>query len=474
VSAAPEARSSAAAGAAPAWGDRPFSWRFATPLFIGSALNPVNSSLIATALLPIAHGIGVPIGQTVALVTALYLASAIAQPTAGKAAEVFGPRRVFLTGIALVAAGGLAGGFARDLLTLLISRVLIGLGTSCAYPTAMLLIRRRASDAGLGKPPGGVLGGLQIAGTATASLGLPVGGALVGAFGWRSVFFVNVPVTLVALIATLVWVPPDGPVVRPLRVRDLASRLDLGGIAGFAVAMVALLLFLFGLPDARWYLLGISAAALIALTFWELRATAPFLDVRLLAANRALTRTYLRFGLIMLCLYVVLYGITQWVEGVRGLSETEAGLILLPMTLVSGLVIAPVSRRNLVRGPVVAAAVACLIGSAAVLVLDASAWIGWVVVISLIFGVAMGLAGPGNQTALYSQAPPAQLGTASGLLRTFGYVGSIASSAITGIVFHSSVSDSGVHLIAWIMTGVSAALLLITLLDRTLPAKVAG
>jgi MFS family permease len=173
----------------------------------------------------------------------------------------------------------------------------------------------------------------------------------------------------------------------------------------------------------------------------------------------------------MLCLYVVLYGITQWVEGVRGLSETEAGLILLPMTLISGLVIAPVSKRNLVRGPVIAAAFCCLAGSAAVLILDASAWIGWVVVITLIFGVAMGLAGPGNQTALYSQAPAAELGTASGLLRTFGYVGSIASSAITGIVFHTSVSDSGVHLIAWIMTGVSAALLLITVLDRTLPRK---
>jgi MFS family permease len=470
MSASPEARSSDAASDAPLRG-RPFPWQFTAPLFIGSALNPINSSLIATALLPIAHGIGVPIGQTAALVTALYLATAIAQPTAGKAAEVFGPRRVFLTGIILVGVGGLAGGFAQDLLTLLVSRVLIGLGTSCAYPTAMLLIRRRARDAGLDKPPGGVLGGLQIAGIATASLGLPVGGALVGAFGWRSVFFVNVPVALIALAATLAWVSPDGPLHRPLRLVDLASRLDLGGIAGFALAMVALLLFLFGLPAAHWYLLGISVALWIALVIWELRAGAPFLDIRMLASNKALTRTYLRFGLAMLCLYVVLYGITQWIEAVRGLSETEAGLIVLPMTLISGLVISPVSRRNLVRGPVIAAAVACLVGSAGVLILSRSAWIGWVVVITLVFGLVTGFASAGNQTALYSQAPAEQLGTASGLLRTFGYVGSIASSAITGIVFHASVSDSGVHLIAWIMIGVSLALVLISVLDRTLPAR---
>jgi hypothetical protein len=235
--------------------------------------------------------------------------------------------------------------------------------------------------------------------------------------------------------------------------------------------MVALLLFLFGLPTPHWYLLGVSAALWAALVLWELRAGTPFLDVRMLASNRALSRTYLRFGLAMLCLYVVLYGITQWIEAVRGLSETEAGLIMLPMTLISGLVISPVSRRNLVRGPVIAAAVACLIGSAGVLILSRSAPIGWIVVITLVFGVVTGFASAGNQTALYSQAPAEHLGTASGLLRTFGYVGSIASSAITGIVFHASVSDSGVHLIAWIMVGVSAALVLVSVLDRALPAR---
>jgi MFS family permease len=458
------------AGAAPRSG-RPFSWRFTAPLFIGSALNPVNSSLIATALVPIAHGLGVPIGQAAALVTALYLASAIAQPTAGKAAEVFGPRRVFLAGIVLVAAGGLVGGFAQDLITLLISRVLIGLGTSCAYPTAMLLIRRRARDAGLDQPPGGVLGGLQIAGIATASLGLPLGGVLVGVLDWRAVFFVNVPVALIALAATLAWVSPDGPLDRTRSARDIAARLDLTGIAGFTAAMIALLLFLFGLPATHWFLLAISIAVWIALVLWELRARIPFLDIRLLAANRALTSTYLRYGLVLLCVYVVLYGITQWVETVRGLSETEAGALLLPMTLVSGLVIFPISRRNLVRAPVIAAALTCLIASAGVLILSASAWIGWVIVTTTVFGVAMGTAAAGNQTALYAQAPADQLGTASGLLRTFGYVGSIAASAITGIVFHTRVTDHGVHLIAWIMIGVSVVLVAMTLSDRTLPTR---
>lgn len=140
-------------------------------------------------------------------------------------------------------------------------------------------------------------------------------------------------------------------------------------------------------------------------------------------------------------------------------------------TLVSGLVIWPVSQRNLVRGPVIAAALTCLIGSAGVLFLSASAWIGWVMVVTIVFGIAMGTAAAGNQNALYGQAPAELLGTASGLLRTFGYIGSIAASAITGIVLHTRVSDHGVHLIAWIMVGVSTALVLMTVTDRTLRTR---
>ena len=77
----------------------PFGWRTVTPLVMGSALNPINSSVIATALVPIAAALHIPVGRTAILVSSLYLACAIAQPTAGKLAEEFGPRRVFLAGI---------------------------------------------------------------------------------------------------------------------------------------------------------------------------------------------------------------------------------------------------------------------------------------------------------------------------------------------------------------------------------------
>lgn len=456
----------------PAYGGHPFSWRFTTPLFVGSALNPVNSSLIATALLPIARDLGIQIGQTAALVAGLYLASTTAQPTAGKAAEVFGPRRVFMSGIVTVVLGSIVGGFAQSLWMLILSRVVIGLGTSCAYPTAMLLIQRRARDAGMAKPPGGVLGGLMIAGIATASFGLPLGGVLVNALTWRAIFFVNVPFAVIAFIAAVAWIEPDPKRAERMSAQQIASKLDVPGILGFVAAMLTLLIFLSGLPTARWWVLALSIALWAVLVVWELRARTPFLDVRLLAANPGLANTYLRFSLTQLCVYVVLYGVTQWVEGVRGFSESAAGLLLLPMTLVSGLIITPLSRRRLVRGPVIAAAAACLLGSVGVLLLSSSVWIGIVVILTLVFGLAIGFSTAGNQTSLTQHAPADQLGTASGLLRTFGYVGSIGASAVTGLVFHHNVTDHGVHQIAWIMTAVSLVLVALTLADRTLrPAR---
>lgn len=445
-----------------------FSWRFTTPMFLGSALNPVNSSMIATALVPIAHGVHVSVGRTAALVSALYLASAIAQPTAGKLSEVFGPRRVFLTGICLVLAGGVVGGVARSLAALIAARVLIGIGTSGGYPSAMLMIRRRAAAIGLDRPPGGVLGGLQIAGTATAALGLPVGGLLVSAFGWRSTFLVNIPVTLVALVLAAAWLPRDPAFEGARSVRDVATRIDAAGILGFGGAMAALLVFLNSLPDPQWIALAIAVVLAVALGAWELRASQPFLDLRLLAANLALTRTYLRFALTSLCVYTVLYGLTQWVEAARGVSALQAGLLLLPMTGISVILMGPISRRNLVRAPLIVAAVSAAVGSIGVLLLTSGSPTISIVVVTLIFGVTLATFASANQTALYTQVDGPQIGTAAGLLRTFGYVGSIASSAIIAIVFHHSVTDHGLHAIAVVMIAVSALGLLFTVADRQL------
>jgi len=446
----------------------PFSWRFVTPMLLGSALNPVNSSVIATALVPIAAALHVPVGRTAVLVSVLYLATSIAQPTAGKLSEEFGPRRVFLAGIVTVLVGGLLGGFAQNLPELMVARVLIGIGTSAGYPSAMLLIRRRADEAGLDAPPGSVLGSLVIAGIVTAAIGLPLGGVLVEAWGWRTTFFVNIPVTIITLVMALTWIPRDPRADTRRTVREVATRIDAAGIVGFGGTITALLVFLLSLPNPDWTALAIAVVVGAALVVWELRANRPFFDVRLLATNRALTRTYLRFAVMMLCIYTVFYGITQWMEAGRGLSAMTAGLVLLPMSVLSGVIARPVSQRNLLRTPLILAAVFCLAGSAGTLLLTRNTPVALIVLVTLLFGVTSGAGTSANQTALYAQVPAADIGTASGLLRSFGYIGSIASSAIIAMVFRTNVSDHGLHVTAIIMIAVSVVALLLTLADRQL------
>ncbi|MFC7642390.1 MFS transporter [Streptosporangium lutulentum] len=365
-------------------------------------------------------------------------------------------------------AGGVLGALGQNLTMLLVSRVLIGIGTSAGYPTAMLLIRRRAAAAGMREPPGGVLGALSITGQATIALGLPLGGLLVGAAGWRWTFLINIPFALAALAMTLAWIPRDVPSTRSRSLRELSARIDIAGIAGFGGAMTSLLVFLMSLPEANWIALALAIVLATALTVWELRASSPFLDVRLLASNLALTRTYLRSGLTLLGVYTVLYGVTQWLEASRGFSSELVGLLVLPMTGLGVLVSQAVARRDLTRGALIAAAVSSLASSIGMLFLDATAPVIAIVCVTMLFGVALGTTSIGNQTALYTQAPAERIGTASGLFRTFGYIGSIASSTITGIAFKNDVTDGGLHTIALILIAVSALILVMTLADRAL------
>ena len=375
---------------------------------------------------------------------------------------------MFLAGIAIVLAGGIVGGLGQNLMTLVVARVPIGLGTSAGYPSAMLLIRQRATAVGLQSPPLGVLGGLAIAGAATGAVGPTIGGLLVGWFNWRAAFLVNVPVTVITFAMALLWIAKDPDRVGGHSLREVVTRVDLLGVAGFGGSMTALLVFLLRLPRADWTALGISAVVAGALVRWELRATNPFLDVRLLVSNLPLTRTYVRNGLTLLGVYVTLYGLTQWMEVAHGMSAYEAGLVLIPMGVMSAVAARVVSRRHDIRGPLILSAVLIVAGAVATFFLTSHSPIIAIIGTTALVGLMSGASNVANQTALYKEAPAEKVGTASGLLRTFGYVGSIASATITGIVFRVRVDDTGLRHVSIIMIGIGVVVLLMTAFDRQL------
>ena len=449
--------------------ERPFGRRFVTPLFIGSALNPINSSMIAIALVSIAGAMHVADGQTAILISSLYLTSAIAQPVAGRLSEEFGPRRVFLVGIVIVLVAGIIGGLARDMPTLVIARVLIGLGTSAGYPSAMLLVRRRAAAVRLRQPPGSVLGGLTTTSAATLAIGPTIGGVLIVWFDWRAVFWINVPVSAIAFAMALLWIAKDTEIVRGHSARDLVTRVDLPGVAAFGGAITALLVFLLALPRLDWIALGISVAVTAGLVVLELRVSNPFLDIHLLMSNLALTRTYVRYCLTLLGIYAVLYGLTQWTEAAHHLSGYQAGLALIPMGALSAVIARVVSRfTTRLRLWLMVAAVTLVVGAIGMFFLTSHSPLAAVICVSMVFGLVAGFGNVTNQTVLYVEAPAEKVGTASGLLRTFGYIGSIAAATITGVAFRARVSDAGLHLVAVILIGTGLVVLLLTLLDRQL------
>ncbi|MCC2275887.1 MFS transporter [Streptomyces sp. ET3-23] len=442
-----------------------FGPRFVVPVAIGSMLNPVNSTMISTALVPIGRDLGVGAAGTAWLVSGLYAASAVAQPAMGRIADHLGPRRVYAAGLVLVGLAGLAGLGASSLGMLVAVRVLIGIGTSAAYPAAMAMIR--AQSARLDRePPGGVLGALTVAGLVSAVVGPALGGLLIGLAGWRSIFGVNVPLAAAGLLLTLLWLPADEPRTAPRE--PVWQALDPLGVLLFTGVTVSAMLFLMHLRHPDWPLLALALAMAGALTAWELRARKPFLDLRMLAVNRPLLRTYARSGAAFLVIYCILYGYTQWLEEVPGYSATVTGLVMLPMSATAALCSWFGARGRRVRGPLVTGTAAMTVAAAALVLVGPGTPVLLLAAVGVVFGLPNGLNAVGNQTALYAQAPEGRMGTAAGFLRTAQYTGAVVSAALIGLLYGDRAGTHGLHTIALVLTGLGVVLLAATLADRSL------
>jgi predicted MFS family arabinose efflux permease len=446
---------------------KPFGWRFTTPLLLGSTLNPINSSMLATGLLGIGLDFHLGPGQTASLISVLYLCSAIAQPTMGKLSTLFGPRRVFQAGIVILLVAGIVGTLAPAFGFLLLSRALIGIGTSAAYPTAMALVRRRADSEGVGVPTR-VLGNFSIAAQVTVVIGLPLGGVLASVWGWRALFFINIPLALIVFVLTSIGVARDALIPADVR-GNVLTALDVPGILLFAGSVTSVLVFLSDLASPVWWLLPVFVVLLAGLILWERRIVSPLIDMRMLARNLPLQRTYVRQFLVGLGTYSALYGTSQWMEQSAKLSPGAVGLILIPFSGTSIILARIISGRGWIRGPLLIAGSAMVATAVVVMQLHHDSSILLMIGMTLLFGIMNGFSSFANQASLYVFAPAAEIAVASGLSRTFSYVGAIFSSSLIGITFGKAATDAGLHALAWVLVAIGAASVLLVLLDRRLP-----
>ncbi|NEE03003.1 MFS transporter [Phytoactinopolyspora halotolerans] len=443
--------------------------RLLLALALGTVLNPLNSSMIAVALVSLQRDFSVGIATSTWLASSFYLTASVCQPLMGRFADQFGARRLFIAGLALMAATSALAPLAPTFGWLLVARVFQAVATSTAYPSALILIRHAAGPSTQrrsGAPPARALATLAVAGSVSAALGPALGGLLVAVAGWQAVFGVNVPLTAVGIVIALRVLPRTPPRYgRSWGLRDI----DVPGIALFAGTLSALIVLVLSFADdPTWWLVPVVIVTFGLLVRRELRVAQPFLDIRGLINQRSLTTVLAQQGGVNLVFYCVFFGMPMWLEHVRGLTPDSVGLMLLPVTVV-GLLVIPLtarvlprygSRRVLVTGFSV-----LLIATSAVQLLDEDASVALLLTIVVLLGVPNGLNNLGLQTALYEAAPADRVGASAGLFQTFRYLGAISATSVLGVVLEQDLSTRGMHHVGYVMTSVAATLLLLTLVS---------
>ncbi|MEF2977023.1 DHA2 family efflux MFS transporter permease subunit [Subtercola sp. YIM 133946] len=313
-------------------------WPALWTLVIGFFMILVDSTIVTVATPAIMKGLDADINSVIWVTSAYLLAYAVPLLITGRLGDRFGPKYVYLTGLVLFTLASLWCGFAGDISTLIIARVVQGLGASLMTPQTMAVITRIFPATSRGQAM--ALWG-AVAGVATL-VGPILGGVLVDGLGWEWIFFVNVPIGVVAFILALRFVPV---------LKTTAHRFD---ILGVVLSAVALFCIVFGIQEGEtynwgtitgpitvWGLIITGIVLLVAFVVWQrvnrgepLLPLKVFRDRNFSLANIAVT--VMGFVITGMVLPFMLYA-----QDVRALSPTNAALLLVPMAIFT-MVLSPV------------------------------------------------------------------------------------------------------------------------------------
>jgi MFS family permease len=412
----------------------------------GTILQGLNSAVLAVALVSIGRDLGVDDAGALAwVVSALYLSAAVASPTGGRLADLYGPRRVYVTGLVIALVASVAGPFVPSVGWLVADRVLLGIGTAMQFPTAMAVIRREARR--LGAQPASALGVVALCGQTTAALGPTIGGPIVALWGWEGIFWVNVPIVANAAFWVLRVVPADPPLPRA-GARAALRALDPVGLVLFVGALVPLMVGLLSLDGAvQWWWFVAAVVLLALLVVWSLRSPRPFLDVRLLARSPGVWRTCVRAVLTFVSFYAIFYGLPQWLEAERGMDPAQTGLLMFPVFGVGVLSTLAATRLGARARPrvllVVGSAAMVAAGLVALTAVDADSPVWLIVLLGVLMGLPNGFNNLGNQLVLHDSVDEQHAGVASGLYRTAQYIGAALASVVVASALAPSLSGDG-------------------------------
>ncbi|MGW7412998.1 MFS transporter [Streptomyces sp. NPDC054863] len=420
-------------------GLRGHPWLTLFSVAIGVMMVALDGTIVAIANPAIQHDLKASLADVQWITNGYLLALAVALITAGKLGDRFGHRQTFLIGIAGFAAASAAIGFSKEIGLVIAFRVLQGLFGALLMPAALGLLRATFPAEKLNMAIG--IWGMVI-GASTAG-GPIVGGLLVEHVSWQSVFFINVPVGVLALVFGLV-------VLRDHRAANAPRSFDIPGILLLSGAMGALVYGLIKAGESwgwggtnTWLCVGGSVALFVIFAIWETKAKEPLIP---LAMFRSVP---LSAGVVLMVLMAFafmggLFFVTFYLQGVHGLSPVDSGLHLLPLTgmmivasPVAGLLITKFGPRVPLVGGMVCTAVA-MFGmsqlSAGTGTLTMSLWFG-------MLGMGLAPVMVGATEVIVGNAPLELSGVAGGLQQAGMQVGGALGTAVLGAVMSSRVNS---------------------------------
>ncbi|MCA1983893.1 MFS transporter [Nocardioides nematodiphilus] len=350
---------------------------------------------------------------------------------AGSSGDRWGRRRVFQTGLLLFGVGSLLCSLAPTIEVLIAARAVQAVGGSMLNPVAMSILtntfheaRERAQAIGIW----GATVGLSMA------LGPVVGGALVDASGWRAIFWLNIPVVVIALVLTALFVP-ESRAPHP-------RRFDPVGQVSVMVLLTALTFGIIEGDGRGWtsaVVLGcflLAAAAGVVLARYERRRAEPLLDPRLFASV-PFTGAVLSAVVGYAAFAGFLFLNTLYLQDVRGLSPLDAGLLTLPMAGATA-VLSPISGRLVgkhgARPSLLLAALGITVSGIVLLGIAKDTPYGLLVVAYLAFGAGFGMLNPPITNTAVSGLPRAQAGVAAAVASMSRQVGASLGVAVYGAV----------------------------------------
>ncbi|TVT54774.1 MFS transporter [Amycolatopsis rhizosphaerae] len=417
----------------------------------------MDSTIVNLALPSIQRSFGAGVSSLQWTIDAYTVVMAALLMLSGSTGDRVGRRRTFQTGLALFTLGSLLCSLAPGIAPLIAFRMLQAVGGSMLNPVAMSIVtntftepRERARAIGVW----GAVFGVSMA------LGPVTGGALVGAVGWRSIFWINVPIGIAAFTLAALFVPESKA--------PRARRVDPVGQALVIVVLGSLTYAIIEAPHAGWLsarTLGVFAITVLALAVlvpYEKRRPEPLIDPRFFASAPFSGAT-----IIAVCAFASMGGFlflnAIYLQNVRGFTPLHAGLLTLP-TAAMILALAPVSGRIVARRgarrPLVLGATALTVAGLLLTRVTATAPLPLLVTAYLVFGIGFGLLNPPITNTAVSGMPRAQAGVAAAVASTSRMVGSTLGVAVLGAVVTSHITGPlatgfapASHYAWWIMVG---------------------